>query len=100
VIGPTTTEVSRRVEEPFDPAPQPGLSPAATSGPQPIPLVAAGNIAGVPAITVPNGFGQNGIPTGLQFIGAAWSDANVIALADAYQKQTDWHKRRPPAAKL
>jgi aspartyl-tRNA(Asn)/glutamyl-tRNA(Gln) amidotransferase subunit A len=100
VIGPTTTDVSRRVDEPFDPAPQPGSRPAATSGPQPIPLVAAGNIAGVPAITVPNGFGQNGIPTGLQFIGAAWSDANVIAVADAYQKQTDWHKRRPPAAKL
>jgi aspartyl-tRNA(Asn)/glutamyl-tRNA(Gln) amidotransferase subunit A len=96
LIGPTTTEVSGQVDQPF-------YRPAQTQrpdGPAPIPLVAAGNIAGVPAISVPNGFGQNGIPTGLQFIGAAWSDSKLIAIADAYQKETDWHERRPPAAKL
>jgi len=96
VIGPTTTAVSGPVDQPFNRQAQ-GPRP---SGPPPIPLVAAGNIAGVPAISVPNGFGQNGIPTGLQFMGTAWSDAGLLAIADAYQKETDWHKRRPPFAKL
>ena len=96
VIGPTTTAVSGRVDQPFNRAAA-GPRP---SGPPPIPLVAAGNIAGVPAITVPDGFGQHGIPTGLQFMGSAWSDGNLIAIANAYQQQTDWHKRRPPVAKI
>lgn len=96
VIGPTTTAVSGRVDQPFNRA----ASGPRPSGPPPIALVAAGNIAGVPAISVPDGFGQHGIPTGLQFMGSAWSDAKLIAIANAYQKETDWHKRRPPFAKL
>jgi aspartyl-tRNA(Asn)/glutamyl-tRNA(Gln) amidotransferase subunit A len=99
VIGPTTTAVARRIDAPSGRGAQPGRQ-AAPGGVQMIPLVAAGNIAGVPAITVPNGFGQNGIPTGLQFIGAAWSDSNLLAIADVYQRATDWHTRRPPAANL
>jgi aspartyl-tRNA(Asn)/glutamyl-tRNA(Gln) amidotransferase subunit A len=60
-------------------------------------LVPAGNIAGVPALTIPSGFGQNQLPTSLQLMGAAWSEATLIAIADAYQHATDWHTRRPPA---
>ena len=99
VIGPTTTAVARRIDAPSGRGAQPGRQ-AAPGGVQMIPLVAAGNIAGVPAITVPNGFGQNGIPTGLQFIGAAWSDSNLLAIADVYQRATEWPTRRPPAANL
>jgi aspartyl-tRNA(Asn)/glutamyl-tRNA(Gln) amidotransferase subunit A len=44
---------------------------------------------------VPNGFGQNGLPTSLQLIGRAFSEATLIAIADRYQQATDWHKRRP-----
>lgn len=93
IAGPTTTAVSGPVDEPFNRRAQ----PAANSGTPPVPLVPAGNIAGVPAISVPNGFGQHNIPTGVQFIGAAWSEAKLIAIADAYQQVTDWHKRRPPS---
>jgi aspartyl-tRNA(Asn)/glutamyl-tRNA(Gln) amidotransferase subunit A len=62
------------------------------------PLIPAGNLAGQPAISVPNGFGDNNLPTGLQFTGRAWSEPRLIALAKAYQDATDFHTRRPKLA--
>ncbi len=55
-----------------------------------------GNLTGIPAISVPMGFGQANMPLGLQFVGRAWAESTVIAAADAYQRLTEWHKRRPP----
>lgn len=57
--------------------------------------IGACNLVGVPAISVPNGFGENNLPTGIQFIGPAWSEYALIRVADQYQQATDWHKRRP-----
>jgi len=57
---------------------------------------AAGNVAGLPAIGVPNGFGERGLPTSVQFVGRAGSENTVIAVAHAYQGQTDWHTHQPP----
>lgn len=59
------------------------------------PIGGIGNFCGLPAISVPCGFGDNGLPVGLQFIGRALDDARVIAAARALQTHTDWHKRRP-----
>lgn len=56
---------------------------------------AIGNGAGLPAIAVPNGFGDRGLPTSLQFMGRAWEDNTVLAAARAYQSITDWHRRHP-----
>jgi len=56
----------------------------------------AGNAAGIPAITVPSGFGERGLPTGVQFIGRAFSEHQLLAVAAAYQQGTDWHKKQPP----
>jgi aspartyl-tRNA(Asn)/glutamyl-tRNA(Gln) amidotransferase subunit A len=61
-------------------------------------IIPAGNLAGQPAISVPNGFGPNNLPTGLQFMGRAWGEARLLALAHAYQQATDWHRRRPRVA--
>ena len=36
------------------------------------------------------------MPIGLQISGANWREADVLALAHAYQQATDWHTRRPP----
>jgi aspartyl-tRNA(Asn)/glutamyl-tRNA(Gln) amidotransferase subunit A len=68
--------------------------PGVRGGP---PVIPAGNIAGQPALSVPNGFGPNNLPTGIQFTGRAWSEPRLLALAHAYQQATDWHRRRPPA---
>jgi aspartyl-tRNA(Asn)/glutamyl-tRNA(Gln) amidotransferase subunit A len=58
-------------------------------------IVSAGNAVGQPAISVPNGFGDQGLPTGLQFTGAVWSEPTLLALAAEYQRRTDWHTRQP-----
>ncbi|MBY0524381.1 MAG: amidase [Gemmataceae bacterium] len=61
-----------------------------------VPVIQAGNVAGQPALSVPNGFGAKDLPTGIQFTGRIWSEAKLIAVAHAYQQATDWHKKRPP----
>jgi aspartyl-tRNA(Asn)/glutamyl-tRNA(Gln) amidotransferase subunit A len=56
------------------------------------------NVFGVPAISIPCGYTPAGLPVGLQIIGPAGKDDTVLALAEAYQKATNWHTRRPPVA--
>ena len=53
------------------------------------------NVVGVPAISVPNGFGVQGLPTGLSFVTRAFDEAKIVDLARVYQSRTDWHTRRP-----
>jgi aspartyl-tRNA(Asn)/glutamyl-tRNA(Gln) amidotransferase subunit A len=59
------------------------------------PIIPAGNVVGQPALSIPNGFGPNNLPTGIQFTGKVWSEARLLSIAHAYQQATDWHKRRP-----
>lgn len=51
------------------------------------------NIAGLPGISVPCGFDSEGMPIGVQMIGAALSDKTVLNAAYAYQQLTDYHKK-------
>jgi aspartyl-tRNA(Asn)/glutamyl-tRNA(Gln) amidotransferase subunit A len=53
------------------------------------------NFTGHPSITVPCGFTSEGMPVGLQLIGAWWSEAKLLALAEMYEGANDWWKRRP-----
>ena len=55
-----------------------------------------GNLVGQPALVVPNGFGENGLPTAFQFTGRAFSDETLVALGTAVQARTEWHRKRPP----
>lgn len=57
--------------------------------------VTPANLAGVPSVSVPNGFGLYGLPTALGFIGNAWAEATLSAIAMEYQKRTSFHLRRP-----
>jgi aspartyl-tRNA(Asn)/glutamyl-tRNA(Gln) amidotransferase subunit A len=50
---------------------------------------------GFPVITVPCGFSKNGMPIGLQIAAARWNEMNAIALAQAYERATEWHKQKP-----
>ncbi|QWD79728.1 Asp-tRNA(Asn)/Glu-tRNA(Gln) amidotransferase subunit GatA [Polynucleobacter sp. MWH-Spelu-300-X4] len=56
------------------------------------------NLAGLPAMSAPCGFGDNGMPVGIQLIGNYFSEASLLQLAHAYQMETDWHQRLSPAA--
>ena len=54
------------------------------------------NYLGLPAISVPCGFDNGGLPIGLQLVGRPFAEARLLAVADAYQRETDWHARLPP----
>jgi aspartyl-tRNA(Asn)/glutamyl-tRNA(Gln) amidotransferase subunit A len=54
------------------------------------------NVYGIPAVSVPCGFTSAGLPVGLMIAGPRFSEARVLALAAAYERATEWHKRRPP----
>jgi aspartyl-tRNA(Asn)/glutamyl-tRNA(Gln) amidotransferase subunit A len=53
------------------------------------------NVFGLPTITVPCGFSSAGLPIGLQISGAPFAESTVLAMAHAYERETEWHKRRP-----
>ena len=55
----------------------------------------ASNLAGIPAMGIPNGFGENGLPTGLGMVGRAWAEPALTSIAVAYQQRTDFHTRVP-----
>jgi aspartyl-tRNA(Asn)/glutamyl-tRNA(Gln) amidotransferase subunit A len=53
------------------------------------------NLAGVPGVSIPCGF-QNDLPVGLQLLGRPLEEATLLRAADAFQRRTDHHLRRPP----
>jgi len=53
------------------------------------------NLTGQPCVQVPHGFDEQGHPTALAFIGRVFGEAQMLALARAYQESTDWHRRHP-----
>ena len=53
------------------------------------------NLAGLPGISVPCGFGKGNMPIGLQLVGAPLGDATILRAAHAYEQATEWHKARP-----
>lgn len=86
VVAPTVPVVAGPIDATF------GSYFGSSAGPT---LGAAGNLCGLPSVTVPNGFGEHGLPTGIEFMGRAFSDDRVIAAARAYQSLTDWHTKHP-----
>ncbi|MBM3943275.1 MAG: Asp-tRNA(Asn)/Glu-tRNA(Gln) amidotransferase GatCAB subunit A [SAR202 cluster bacterium] len=54
------------------------------------------NVSGTPAISVPCGFSQEGLPIGLQLAGRPFDEPTVLRAAHAYEQATSWHQRRPP----
>ncbi|MCU1258337.1 MAG: Amidase [Bryobacterales bacterium] len=81
LVAPARYGPASRISEPLDA----GMPP----------LIPAGNLAGLPALSFPCGF-ANGLPVALQICGLPFSENQLIAIAREYQTRTDWHRRRPP----
>lgn len=86
VVSPTLPTVAYPVDRPWDEY-RKGLAGSQIGG--------AGNAAGIPALSILNGFGEEALPTGLQLVGRAYSESRLLAIAKKYQSQTDWHCRYP-----
>ena len=54
------------------------------------------NLTGQPALTLPCGFTQSGLPIGLQLVTRHFGEATLLRLGHAYQRVTDWHGRQTP----
>jgi len=86
LVTPTSPTVPFKLGEKVDDPIQMYLSDVCT-----LPI----NIAGLPAIAVPAGF-ADGLPIGMQIIGKPFDEKTILRIAFAYEKATDWHKRKPP----
>jgi aspartyl-tRNA(Asn)/glutamyl-tRNA(Gln) amidotransferase subunit A len=94
LVSPSVFSVATKIDQPLD----------GPSGPNPAPkqrgfrgLGAAGNLAGLPALSLPCGF-VAGLPVALQLAGRPFTENNLLALGVEFQKRTDWHRRRPRAS--
>lgn len=84
ILPPPLDELITRSQE------SKAANPRVTSNCQPL------NVLGIPAVSIPCGFSRNGLPIGLMIAGPRFSEAKVLALAQAYEAATEWHLRRPP----
>ena len=53
------------------------------------------NLAGLPAMSIPCGFGAAGLPVGLHMVGNYFTEGRMLGIAHQFQRITDWHQRRP-----
>jgi aspartyl-tRNA(Asn)/glutamyl-tRNA(Gln) amidotransferase subunit A len=94
LIAPTRFDPAPKITQPLDRRVSDRLTPTT---PGLGALIPAGNLAGLPALSLPCGF-ANGMPMGLQLVGTPFSENLLLAIGKAFQERTDWHKRRPPIA--
>ncbi len=53
------------------------------------------NLTGLPVVSLPCGFDEDGMPIGLSIVGRPFDEAQILKVGHAYQRETDWHKQRP-----
>jgi aspartyl-tRNA(Asn)/glutamyl-tRNA(Gln) amidotransferase subunit A len=55
------------------------------------------DLTGMPAISVPCGFDGDGLPIGLHIAARPFDEISVFRVAHAYEREREWHSRRPPS---
>lgn len=58
-------------------------------------MIPSMNLLGAPCVALPNGFGENGLPTSIQLNAAPANDTLAVNVAIHYQAETEHHRRRP-----
>lgn len=106
LVAPSRNGPANKLADPLGGAPPPTPRPAGERPPAQPPgagnrqaLIAASNLAGLPAISVPCGYTKElNLPMGIQFVADAMREDICLELGMAYQSATDWHKKRPVLA--
>ena len=93
LLSPARTDTAPSASEPLD---------GGRIGPRPSSrglngLIPAGNLAGLPAISLPCGF-ADGLPIAISLVSRPFYENQLCAIGAAFQSQTDWHRRKPPVA--
>jgi len=86
LLMPTSPSVAFRLGERIDDPLRMYLADVFTVG---------ASLAGLPAMSIPCGFGAGGLPVGLQLIGRRFDEATLFRLGDGYERDTRWHEARP-----
>ena len=87
IVGPVTPDVAKNIGDNNEDPTADWLADIYTLGV---------SLAGLPAMSVPCGFGRNGTrPVGLHIIGNYFDEGRLLAVADCFQQHTDWHTRTP-----
>ena len=92
LVFPTSGRGAQPVED------DPAVTSKETSSRLPFLLTRLFNLASCPAMSVPCGFDDRGMPVGLQIGGKPFSEETLFRIGYAYEQATDWHNRRPTAA--
>jgi aspartyl-tRNA(Asn)/glutamyl-tRNA(Gln) amidotransferase subunit A len=92
LVAPTRLDVAPPWNEELRGGPQPSPAPSSRGMRD---LISAGNLAGLPALTLPCGF-ADGLPVGICLVGKPFTENTLIVVGKEFQNRTDWHKRRPP----
>lgn len=61
-------------------------------------LTRPGNLTGLPNISLPCGFTSEGLPAGMQLIGRAFGEADLLSIAQIYERENNWASHHPPSA--
>jgi aspartyl-tRNA(Asn)/glutamyl-tRNA(Gln) amidotransferase subunit A len=93
LLAPSRYGIAPKVSEPLDgPAATAGGSQPANTGMRG--LIPAGNLAGLPAISLPAGFADK-MPIAIQLVSRPFTENMIVHLGTAFQKATNWHRQRP-----
>jgi aspartyl-tRNA(Asn)/glutamyl-tRNA(Gln) amidotransferase subunit A len=91
IVAPCRYGIAPKITDPLDAGGGPGGRPA-TQGMAA--LIPAGNLAGLPALSLPCGLADK-MPVALQVVGPAFSENTLLLIGREFQSRTDWHKQHP-----
>ena len=92
LVFPTAGKTAQPIED------DPPVTSKGTSSRLPFLFTRLFNLASCPAMSIPCGFDDNGMPVGLQIGGLPFSEETLFRIGHAYEQATEWHTRRPAAA--
>ena len=92
LLAPSRLTPAPKITEPLD---RPASDRPLPNKPGLTALIPAGNLAGLPALSLPCGF-ADGMPMAIQVVGRPFKENTLLGIGRAFQERTDWHRRRPP----